>query len=470
MEYGFLAGGFFLLILGSEAAVRGGVAVARGLGISPLLIGLFVISAATSAPELAISMQAGLAGAPDIAIGNVIGSNILNILLILGLGALIRPMSSPPKVVLRDGGTMLVASAALTFIAWGHMVSRGEGLFLLVLFVLYVVTTLITDWRRPPEHSVACARAVERMGGGETSGPVGVFILIFGLVCILLGTHFAVAAAVRTLNAPERVAGAHRTYDRRVLHIGTGTAADDDCSRARPDRACDWPPDRRQHLQHFGGDWSHGYDQADPDFGNARGRRCSGDDGGECGPASDAGHPLATLARARCAAASLICWLCCLSCVAAGACSARHSGRWLNGTAMDEFVLSERLAADTIVVGDLTLSRVLLMNDARFAWLILVPRRPNVTELFALSKEDRFTLMEEIASCSEKLKAYSGASKINVGALGNLVPQLHVHVVARRPDDAAWPGPVWGVPGARPYEPAERDGTLADIRAALSIS
>jgi cation:H+ antiporter len=204
MEYGFLAGGFFLLILGSEAAVRGGVAVARGLGISPLLIGLFVISAATSAPELAISMQAGLAGA------HVIGSNILNILLILGLGALIRPMSSPPKVVLRDGGTMLVASAALTFIAWGHMVSRGEGLFLLVLFVLYVAATLITDWRRPPEHSVACARAIERMAGGETSGSVGVFILIFGLVCILLGTHFAVAAAVRLsmlLNVSQALIG-----------------------------------------------------------------------------------------------------------------------------------------------------------------------------------------------------------------------------------------------------------------------
>jgi diadenosine tetraphosphate (Ap4A) HIT family hydrolase len=137
---------------------------------------------------------------------------------------------------------------------------------------------------------------------------------------------------------------------------------------------------------------------------------------------------------------------------------------------MSEFVLNERLAADTIFVGDLKLSSVLLMNDARFAWLILVPRRSDVTELFALSKEDRLTLIEEIAFCSEKLKTCSGASKINVGALGNLVLQLHIHVVARRPGDAAWPGPVWGVSGATAYGRAERDRTLADIRAALSIS
>src|SRR5205085_7037315 len=128
-------------------AVRGGVAVARALGFSPLLIGLFVISVATSAPELAVSLRAGLAGASDIAIGNVVGSNILNLLLILGLGALIRLMPSPPKVVLRDGGSMLAASVVLALMAWGNVITRGEGTFLLAAFVIYTVTNLATDWR-----------------------------------------------------------------------------------------------------------------------------------------------------------------------------------------------------------------------------------------------------------------------------------------------------------------------------------
>jgi cation:H+ antiporter len=197
MEYGFLGGGFLLLILGSEAAVRGGVAVARALGVSPLLIGLFVIAAATSAPELAVSLQAGIVGASDIALGNVVGSNILNILLILGLGALIRPMPSPPKVVLRDGGAMLTASVVLALMAWGHEITRNEGIFLLLLFAAYVATAFITDWRRPPEQSVACASAVARMAGGETSGSVGFFILLFGLVCLYLGAHFTVAGGIR---------------------------------------------------------------------------------------------------------------------------------------------------------------------------------------------------------------------------------------------------------------------------------
>ena len=197
MEYAFLAGGFLLLIAGSEAAVRGGVAVSRALGVSPLLIGLFVISAGTSAPELAVSLRAGIYGASDIALGNVIGSNILNLLLILGVGALIRSMPSPPKVVYRDGGSMLAASVILALMAWGHVITRLEGALLLVAFVFYIAATLVTDWRRPPEHSVACARALARMAAGETSGIAGFAILVFGLLCLALGAHFAVAGAVR---------------------------------------------------------------------------------------------------------------------------------------------------------------------------------------------------------------------------------------------------------------------------------
>jgi diadenosine tetraphosphate (Ap4A) HIT family hydrolase len=129
------------------------------------------------------------------------------------------------------------------------------------------------------------------------------------------------------------------------------------------------------------------------------------------------------------------------------------------------FELHPRLAADTVFVADWSLSRVLLMNDARYPWLILVPRRDNLVELHDLSAADRAVLIEEIARASGALKSLSGAAKINVGALGNLVPQLHIHVVARKPGDAAWPGPVWGQGVAVPYEPRPRDTLLAALRA-----
>lgn len=118
---------------------------------------------------------------------------------------------------------------------------------------------------------------------------------------------------------------------------------------------------------------------------------------------------------------------------------------------MREFELHSRLAADAAFVADWKLCRVLLMNDARYPWLILVPRRNDVAEIFELAPEDREMLMAEIAFASERLKHYTHAAKINVGALGNLVPQLHIHIVARNPGDAAWPGPVWGNGSAEPY-------------------
>jgi diadenosine tetraphosphate (Ap4A) HIT family hydrolase len=116
------------------------------------------------------------------------------------------------------------------------------------------------------------------------------------------------------------------------------------------------------------------------------------------------------------------------------------------------FALDPRLAADTIEIGDLALSRVLLMNDARYLWLVLAPRRENLSELIDLDRCDRAVLMEEIAAVSEALIGSPGVDKINVGALGNIVRQLHIHVVARRFGDAAWPGPVWGAGAPQRYE------------------
>jgi diadenosine tetraphosphate (Ap4A) HIT family hydrolase len=134
---------------------------------------------------------------------------------------------------------------------------------------------------------------------------------------------------------------------------------------------------------------------------------------------------------------------------------------------MTPFLLDPRLDADTIPLGRLSLSRVLLMNDARYPWLILVPERPGLAEIIDLGEPDRRTLMDEVAAASQALKALYGPDKLNVGALGNRVRQLHVHVLARFESDAAWPGPVWGVGEAQPYPP-HMAGVMADrIRAAL---
>ncbi len=131
------------------------------------------------------------------------------------------------------------------------------------------------------------------------------------------------------------------------------------------------------------------------------------------------------------------------------------------------FALDPRLAADTIEVVDLALSRVRLMNDARYLWLILAPRRDDLSELVDLDGADRALLMEEIAAASRALLGAPGVDKINVGALGNIVRQLHIHVVARRFNDAAWPGPVWGAGSPRRYEPEEALKIAQSLREAL---
>ncbi len=134
---------------------------------------------------------------------------------------------------------------------------------------------------------------------------------------------------------------------------------------------------------------------------------------------------------------------------------------------MSGFSLHPRLAADTVFVADWALSRVLAMNDARYPWLVLVPRQDSAVELFDLGADRRAILVEEIARAASGLKAMAASAKINIGALGNLVPQLHVHVVARSPGDAAWPGPVWGQGTAQPYEAEALSAFVARLRDGL---
>jgi diadenosine tetraphosphate (Ap4A) HIT family hydrolase len=130
--------------------------------------------------------------------------------------------------------------------------------------------------------------------------------------------------------------------------------------------------------------------------------------------------------------------------------------------------LHPTLARDTIEVARLPLCRVLLMNDRRFPWLILVPEREAVREIHELPAVDRAVLIEEIARASQALERLVRPDKMNVGALGNVVPQLHVHVVARSVADPAWPGPVWGSGAAVFYAGDELEEMLGRLRLELA--
>lgn len=134
-----------------------------------------------------------------------------------------------------------------------------------------------------------------------------------------------------------------------------------------------------------------------------------------------------------------------------------------------DFRLDPRLAADGPVVGDLDLCHLRLVDDARFFWVVLVPRRAGLVEILDLDAAARAVLMEEIAAASAAVKAVSGCAKLNVAALGNMVSQLHVHIVGRNPGDAAWPGPVFGVGARVPLGEAEMVARLAAIRTHLRL-
>lgn len=134
------------------------------------------------------------------------------------------------------------------------------------------------------------------------------------------------------------------------------------------------------------------------------------------------------------------------------------------------FRLHNQLFVDSTFVERLDLCVVHLMDNKWWLWAMLVPQRLNMVEMHDLSPADRHTLMEEIALVSRAVQAVSHADKINVGALGNIVPQLHVHVVARRKDDPAWPGPVWGSGHAGRYALADRDAAVVKLRDALAAA
>jgi diadenosine tetraphosphate (Ap4A) HIT family hydrolase len=128
------------------------------------------------------------------------------------------------------------------------------------------------------------------------------------------------------------------------------------------------------------------------------------------------------------------------------------------------WTLSAQLKTDTIDIGDLPLSRVLIIKDAHYPWLLLVPRRPDIIEIIDLSEVEQAQLMTEVCRVARALKDITKCDKLNIAALGNLVPQLHVHVIARRAGDAAWPRPVWGVMPPLPHDGEEVQNFISALR------
>lgn len=135
---------------------------------------------------------------------------------------------------------------------------------------------------------------------------------------------------------------------------------------------------------------------------------------------------------------------------------------------MPDFTLDQRLQDDSFSVGPLGLCQLLLMNDKRWPWLILVPQRADISEIHDLAPLDQAMLSFETAMVAKAMKSATNCEKINSGALGNIVRQLHIHIIARNSGDAGWPGPVWGHGTREPYEKDEADKLIRILRARLA--
>lgn len=134
------------------------------------------------------------------------------------------------------------------------------------------------------------------------------------------------------------------------------------------------------------------------------------------------------------------------------------------------FILHEQLAKDGWVVGDFPLCRVLMMDDSQYPWLILVPRQAGLRELYELDWEQQQQYLRESNCCCQLLVEHFFAEKLNVAALGNMVPQLHIHHIARCVADPAWPRPVWGALPPQPYTEVQREQRLAQLRERLTAT
>ncbi|MEQ8965734.1 MAG: calcium/sodium antiporter [Azospirillaceae bacterium] len=190
-----LVGGFALLLAGGELLVRGAVATASRLGVSPLVIGLTLVGFGTSTPELVTSLEAAFAGSPGIALGNVIGSNIANILLILGLAAVLAPIACKPAAFRRDGAVLVAASVIAAGIVAAGAVGRFAGAALIALLVVYTVATLIAERRRPDAAGEVYAEEAAAVAEPKLGLVAGIVVALVGIAVTILGARLLVSGA-----------------------------------------------------------------------------------------------------------------------------------------------------------------------------------------------------------------------------------------------------------------------------------
>ena len=202
--------GLVLLSLGAEALVRGASRLAATLGISSLIVGLTVVAFGTSAPEFVVSFQASLDGRPDIALGNVIGSNIFNVLLILGMAAIVSPLVVSDRIVRHDVPIVIGLSSLVMLLAADGRIGRVEGVGLVALLVVYILFLIWIERRVPRRVEVPDAPGAPSRRRGPRAGIVDALLILIGLALLVQGSRMLVDSAVeiaRMLGMSELVIG-----------------------------------------------------------------------------------------------------------------------------------------------------------------------------------------------------------------------------------------------------------------------
>ena len=197
MDYALAIGGLVLLFLGGESLVRGAVGLARKLDVSPLFTGLVVVGFGTSAPEFVVCLEAALRGQYDITIGNIVGSNIANLMLILGVAALIQPILSRASILKRDGLAMLLASLVLVGLAFLGEVSRPVGLLLLVLLIGFITVCWFSERAQTNGNASELEEEIEEVGKLPGRTWVAVPAVLVGIVALVIGSNMLIEGATR---------------------------------------------------------------------------------------------------------------------------------------------------------------------------------------------------------------------------------------------------------------------------------
>ncbi len=195
MDYAYVAAGLALLLLGGEGLVRGSVAVAERLNLSTLLVSMVIVGFGTSAPELMVSTAAALKGAPNIALGNVVGSNIANILLILGMSAVIAPLACTRPEIMRDALAVLVASFVLVGLAQHGMIGRLSGFIMVAALGAYLSYAYLTERNASRRDEVFRERIAEDLGKPGMGLATALTLCVLGLVFLVAGAHLLVEGA-----------------------------------------------------------------------------------------------------------------------------------------------------------------------------------------------------------------------------------------------------------------------------------